>query len=490
MNLFKKTKLHLFALVSIFAASSCDDTTDFIGSSVIEGSDYIETHRATFYLTSSTVRADTIFTRSSTAYLGKYTHPDFGSFESSFMTQFNVTETYEIPGLSTFVPTGGKSEFQNTTNVYDRSFTPKRVYVSGLYTDFFGDSLAIGRINIYRLHRDLSNTDDIYYSDIETGDFYNESDLLGSSFYSPINLSIPEEDRNSNYLFTTVDLPVEIGQEIMDVYTDSKKNGKSFRDEFLNTFKGIYAKQVQGDGAVLYLDQVRLSFVFDRYVMEDGEILLNSERQDSTVETSFSFSTTKEIIQVNQFRNNTPDDLLKEDTCTYIKSPAGLYTRVSVPIRAIADSILANGDSLNAASFTIFSDTLQEAIDISAPDYLLLIRDSATVNGIFHNYQKDFFADNQLPDGVTSYIAQSGPLGYSFNDIKDLLLTTIHEYQNAGNPVPETLNLLIIPVSVTLDGSTIIGVNHNLEPSYTVLQGGPDATRKNLRINTYYCRYR
>lgn len=489
MDLLKKIRLYLIVIIGLFAVS-CDDTTDFIGSSVIEGSDFIETHRATFYLTSSTVKADTIYTRSSTAYLGKYTHPEFGSFESSFMTQFNVTETYEIPGLSSFVPTGGKDEFLSTPNVYDRSFTPKRIYVSGLYTDFFGDSLAIGRINIYRLHRDLTNTDDIYYSDIETDDFYNESDLLGSSFYSPINLSIPEEDRNNNYLFTSIDLPLEVGREIMDIYTDCKENGKSFRNEFLNQFKGIYAKQVQGDGSVLYLDQVRLSFVFDQYVLEDGAILTNSQRQDSTVETSFSFSTTKEIIQVNHFRNNTPDELLEKDTCTYLKSPAGLYTRVSIPLRAIADSILANGDSLNAASFTIFNDSLQELIDISAPDYLLLIRDTATVNGVFHNYQKTFFADNQLPNNETSYLAQAGPLGYSFNDIKDLLLTAIHEYQNGGSPVPETLNLLLIPVSVTLDGSTIIGVNHNLEPSYTVLQGGPDPNRKNLRLNVYYCRYR
>ena len=170
MNLLKQIQLYLVAVLSLGIAS-CDDTTDFIGSSVIEGADYIEAHQATFFLSSSTVKADTIFTRSSTAYLGKYTHPEFGSFESSFMTQFNVTELYEIPGLSTFIPTGGKQEFLNTPNVYDRSFTPKRIYVSGLYTDYFGDSLAVGRINVYQLHRDLYNTDDIYYSDIETGDF-------------------------------------------------------------------------------------------------------------------------------------------------------------------------------------------------------------------------------------------------------------------------------------------------------------------------------
>ena len=66
----------------------------------------------------------------------------------------------------------------------------------------------------------------------------------------------------------------------------------------------------------------------------------------------------------------------------------------------------------------------------------------------------------------------------------------MREYQNAGQSIPETLNLLLIPVSITLDGSTVIGVNHNLQPSYTVLQGGPDELSKRLKLNVYYCRYR
>ena len=490
MSVLAKFKTCLLVLI-IACCASCDDSTDFIGSSVVEGPDHIEAYRATFYPSSVTIKADTIFTRSSTAYIGKYTHPDFGSFESSFMAQFNVTEAYEIPSLGSFVPTGGRREFDLVENVNDRSFTPKRFYIGGLYTSYFGDSSAVGRINVYQLNQDLYNDDDIYYSDIEPADFYDSEDLLGSSFYSPINLSIPEEDRENNYLYITVDLPVEKGEEIMDLYNRCKKNNQSFRNAFLKEFKGIYAQQIQGDGAMLYLDQVRLYFLFDRYELdEDGKPMEAVNHTDSVVETSFSFSTTKEVVQVNKFRNNTPESIIQEDTCTYLKSPAGLFTQVRIPLKAISDSIMAKGDSLNAVSVTFFTDSLREdESGILGPDYLLLIRDTATIGGVFHNYQKAFFADNQLPDSRTTYLATAGPKGYSFNDIRYLISDAIEEYKAVGE-IPEYLNVLLIPVSTTTDGSSTVGVNHNLTPAYARLLGGKDASRKRIKLNVYYCRYR
>ena len=478
----------ILLLTCVAWMTSCDDTTDFLGSSVVEGVDNIEVKRKTFYPISSTTQTDTVFTRSSTAYIGKYTHPDFGSFESGFMTQFNVTENFEIPNLQTFVPVGGRTEFLNTPNVYNRSFMPKRFYVTGLYTNYFGDSLAVGRINVYRLTNDLDiANEELYYSNVDPEDYYQETDLLGSAFYSPVNLSIPEGDRLNNYLFTTIELPVAVGGELMQLYLDCHKQGKSFRDEFLRTFKGIYAKQVQGDGALLYLDQVRLSFTFDRYDVDDsGQPLF-----DSITTSTFAFSTTKEIVQVNTFRNNTPPNLLLGDSCTYLKSPAGLYTRVQIPIKEIADSIINQGDSINAVSFTMFIDTLQERIpQLKHSDHLLLIRDTATVNGVFHNYQKKFFADNQLPDNQTSYTAISGPKGYTFGDVRALIMQTISEYRSTGTPLPEYLNLLLIPVTITYDdGITPVGVSHNLTPSYTILQGGSNAAEKRIKLNVYYCRY-
>lgn len=475
----------LFFALLIVLFTACEDTTDSLGSSIVSGPDYIKANSLTFYPWSSSVKADTIYTRSSTAYLGKYTHPDFGSFESSFMTQFNVAEAYQIPDFSSVVPDNGKEGLDEDVN--DRSITPVRFYLGGLYSGYFGDSTAVGRINVYQLSHDLYNSDDIYYSNINPDDFYSASDLIGSAFYSPVDLSVSEEDREDNYQYVIIDLPISKGKEIIQLYQKCKKEGLSFRNEFLKKFKGIYAKQVQGDGALLYLDQVRLYFDMLKYEMgADGKPLQTVEQTDSTSKFTFSFSTTKEIVQVNNFRNNTPESLLEEDTCTYLKSPSGLFTKVSLPLREIANTIVAKGDSLNGIAIAFAIDSLTDKISgLSAPGNILMIRDTATVNGMFYNYQKDFFSDNRLPDNITSFVTSLSSGKYTFSDIRKLISTVIEEYGGVEK-VPEYLNVLLIPVDLTYDSSTVIGVNHYFKPALARLLGGKDSDRKRIQLKVYY----
>ena len=161
MKLVSTIKYFLVAIVAMLGVS-CDDNTDFIGSSLVGGTDYIKAGSATFYPASLSVLADTVYTKSPTAYLGKYTDPKFGLFESSFLTQFNVAEAYEIPNFNDFVPDNGVEGLSQSK--YDRDLTPKRFYVGALYTDYFGDSTAVGRINVYELNKDLYASDGVYYS--------------------------------------------------------------------------------------------------------------------------------------------------------------------------------------------------------------------------------------------------------------------------------------------------------------------------------------
>ncbi len=485
-TVLKNKMKFLCSILAAFLFVACDDTTDFLGSPVVTGPDYIKSSVSSFFPLSETVKSDTIYTRSSTAYLGKYTHPDFGSFESSFMCQFNVTEDYQIPGFESFVPDNGREGL--SVDVNDRSLTPTRFYMAGLYTDFFGDSTAVGGINVYQLNRELYNNDDIYYSDVNPEDFYSESDLLGSASYAPIDLSISEDDREDNYLYVLVPLPVSKGKEIIRLYQECKKNNLDFRNEFLKEFKGIYAKQVQGDGALLYLDQVRLSFQMEEYIMDEDGIpytMINGE--DSITSTTFSFSTTKEIVQVNKFVDNTPEALLREDTCTYLKSPAGLYTRVEIPLRQICDSILIKGDSLSGMNLSFMIDSLKNDISgINPPEYMMMIRDTATVQGVFNNYQKRFFADNLLPDNQTAFVSSLSSGTYDFSDLTGLVNTAIKEYGGVDK-VPEYLYVLLMPIEIIFDSSTPISVTPLFRPSYAKLLGGrKEPERQPLKMKVYY----
>jgi len=484
MKLVSNVKYFLVAIVAIVGVS-CDDNTDFIGTSLVGGTDYIKAGSATFYPASFSVLADTVYTKSPTAYIGKYTDPKFGLFESSFLTQFNVAEAYEIPSFNNFVPDNGVEGLSQ--NKYDRALTPKRFYVGALYSSYFGDSTAVGRINVYELNKDLYASDGVYYSSLDPKDYYSTSNLIGSATYAPTDLSIPSATRDSNYQYVIVDLPVERGRDIIKLYQQCKKSGTNFRKKFLNEFKGIYAKQIQGDGAVLYLKQIRLYFDFDTYNRDSlGNVYQTVKGKDSISTSAFSFSTTKEIVQVNSFRNTVPAELLKDDTCSYLKSPASLFTKVRIPLKAISDSLIVHGDSLNAVKIAFPLDSLlAQSTKMKGPSTLLMIRDTATVNGVFHNYQKDFFADNNLPDSQTSYISSLSDYKYTFSNIAGLFKAAVREYGGAAN-LPEYLDVLLIPVSLTYDSSTIISVSHNFEPAYARLLGGADPQKKRLKLQIYY----
>ena len=117
---------------------------------------------------------------------------------------------------------------------------------------------------------------------------------------------------------------------------------------------------------------------------------------------------------------------------------------------------------------------------------MMMIRDTATVQGVFTNYQKRFFADNQLPDDVNSFVSSLSSGTYSFSDIRKLLTATVEEYGGAEN-IPEYLNVLLIPIDITFDSSTPISVSPLFRPSYAKLLGGmKEPERKALKMKVYY----
>ena len=88
---------YLFALVLSALLYSCDDSTYGIGDSTISSEDPIPAGEAKYYATTNSILADSIYARTNTAYLGKYTDPTFGEFTADFIAQFNCTDNFEYP---------------------------------------------------------------------------------------------------------------------------------------------------------------------------------------------------------------------------------------------------------------------------------------------------------------------------------------------------------------------------------------------------------
>ena len=111
---------YLFALILSALLYSCDDSTYGIGDSTISSEDPIPAGEAKYFASTKSILADSIYARTNTAYLGKYTDPTFGEFTADFIAQFYCTDNFEFP--------------ENIKEI-------KKLELSMYYDKFFGDSL-------------------------------------------------------------------------------------------------------------------------------------------------------------------------------------------------------------------------------------------------------------------------------------------------------------------------------------------------------------
>ena len=111
---------------------SCDDATTGIGDSTIAAGDSIPAGAAVYDVYTRSILADSVYARTSTAYLGKYTDSQFGEFSADFIAQFNCTDNYEFP-----------ETVQEITGIQMRMY----------YDKFFGDESNAMRIQIDTLDK-------------------------------------------------------------------------------------------------------------------------------------------------------------------------------------------------------------------------------------------------------------------------------------------------------------------------------------------------
>ena len=75
----------------------CDDNTGTLGIGMLPGSDGISALTTEFPVTTRSVVADSVFAKTSTGYVGRFTDPLFGYYEASFLTELNCIDNFKFP---------------------------------------------------------------------------------------------------------------------------------------------------------------------------------------------------------------------------------------------------------------------------------------------------------------------------------------------------------------------------------------------------------
>ena len=447
------------AIATLLTFTQCDDNTGSIGGSLVPENDIITAETKTFYATSNTIMAnDSILANTSDVYLGMYTDEGSGTvFSSSFVTQFGCTEDFEFP----------------MEGVVDdsASYTKLRLY----FNEYYGDSLNAMRCEVYELDNTLQEGVP-YYTNFDPEELYDvEKKPLAAKTFNVIDYNVHDTILNSdNYArHIEIALPNSIGNRFISKFYEKDAEGniigkKYFANSevFINDiFKGIYVKCVQGDGTILKIYRARIDVGFKRLIKS------SSGAMDSIQALSAPFYSGKEVLQTNKFDNNDLKPLLDEKEYTYIKTPAGLFTEVKLPICELVE----NCDTINSAKM-VFTRYNEEGGSMnSAHGTLLMVRKADMYK---------FFLKNKLSDGETSYHTSfvNSSNEYVFGNIANLFKHCYKEYTEgvqkdsdweAKNP--DWDKVVLIPVTTTEDSNgSVVKILHDISISSMRLRGGTE----------------
>lgn len=467
MNLLK-SKSFVFALAFVALAtlfSSCNDETGSIGINAMPNSDQPSTSQAVYQAFSSSLKVDSLIANTSECYLGRVTDPETGATTTcNYLAQFYSLENYELPEISTMKKENGKPVADSID---------LRLYI---YT-YYGDSLNSMKIGVYELDSANSMAESVsYYTNMDATQYLNKrADAISkTTTFAVTDLETSDSMRYSSSYSKNIHikLPASVGTKFLNKYYEHPEYFKNSYSFTHHVMPGFYFKVLSGNGTIVDIDVSTLNIYFSYTV------------NDSTYTGIQRVAATEEVLQNNAIENKGLSNLLTDDDCTYLKTPAGIFTEVTLPI----DSIYENHqkDSVNSAKI-VFKRENNDVItkySLSTASQLLLLPKSDLYT---------FFSNHDLPDSKTSFITtfSSTYNSYSYTNIAALVSTMKNTRDNGAGVTssdpeatrkskiaaweaenPDWNKVVLVPVSTVAGTSSYTKVYHQFNLTSTKLVGG------------------
>lgn len=423
----KHSFLAIFAAVTI-TLISCDDTTDTIGMSLNQSVNSVVGTADRFIVESRSFAANDIVARSSSGYLGKIKDPETNSYITcNFMTQ---------------VTTMGDYQFDSIDSMYVANLDPARPKEEQVVADscefrvffssFYGDSLALMKVTAHELNVPYeegatykTDFDPKQENMLRKGDGSIHSELA----YSVSNRIFPDDSRlSSSY---TPQISFSLNDKYIDkdgieynnfgTYIMRKFYNAQSKECFTNPYRfsheifpGFYLENVGGIGSIGTILTSEIIVYFTS--ISNGETITGMSALAGTEEVLRKTSISQDEAALNA--------LIADNSCTYLKTPAGIFTELSIPMDSIMlgrDSELETheNDTLNTVRLFIprINDNKSTGYNLPVPQTLLLLPTDSIDN---------FFGNKQVADSRTSYIGtySSSTNGYTFANISALVSKT------------------------------------------------------------------
>lgn len=456
----KILRLLTVLVIAALTFAACDDTTEGIGGSITNKIDNINISNSAFNVTTKSIVADSVLSRNNTGLIGKMKDPETGNYvKGDYMTQLSVLPTFSVDTL----------DYIKQAN--NGSIEADSCYLLVSYNASYGDTIAPMKVTAYEMTKPMAEDKEYYsnYDAFEKG-WVSENNQHWSSNYNLSNTSDVKNFKiylNKKYKKDGKTYK-NYGSYIMQTYAEHPEYFKTNYKFLQNVCPGFYIKNVGGTGNMAKIWNTELIFYWTRK---------KTINKDSTaVSIGYNrFDGTEEVLQLNKIENDT-ENLKKlaskdQEKCTYLKSPAGIFTEVTLPIKDIMKG--HEKDTLNTATISfprLNNENEDNPYNFATPSTILMVQKDSL---------QSFFEKSKLADSRTSYTASYSSTGtyknaYTFQNIANLVSAM---YKNKGKG--ENWNkVVLVPVNVitTTQGYTTVisKINHDMSLASTRLIVGTD----------------
>lgn len=458
----KILRLLTVLVIAALTFAACDDTTEGIGGSITNKIDNINISNSAFNVTTKSIVAGAVLSRNNTGLIGKMKDPETGNYvKGDYMTQLSVLPTFSVDTLD-YIKQANKGSIEADS-----------CYLLVSYNASYGDTIAPMKVTAYEMTKPMAE-DQEYYSNYDAfkEGWVSENNQHWSSNY---NLSNTSDVKNFkiylNKKYTKDGKTYKnYGSYIMQTYAEHPEYFKTNYKFLHNVCPGFYIKNVGGTGNMAKIWNTELIFYWTRH---------KTINKDSTaVGIGYNrFDGTEEVLQLNKIENDTENlkKLASQEDWTYLKSPAGIFTEVTLPIEDIMKG--HEKDTLNTATISfprLNNDNEDNPYNFATPSTILMVQKDSL---------QSFFEKSKLADSRTSYTASYSSTGtyknaYTFQNIANLVSAM---YKNKGKG--ENWNkVVLVPVNVitTTQGYTTVisKINHDMSLASTRLIVGTDDPNK------------
>lgn len=469
------------AAIMCLGLTACDDTTDTLGDSLTQTADKFELLTDTFGVSTRSMTVDSVLASSMYPYIGNVKDTETNSYvKSSFSSQMSVLQTIFYGSPKEDSLRCEKDEWGN--------YIADKCYIGVYFNSFIGDTLNTMKVTLHELAKPLEEGMK-YYSNFDLG---KEGYLRNDGNEIKMAKSYTYEG-----LITTDSMrPVIIDLNKEEVYVD--KSGNKYKNYGSYLLTSFYKHPEYFSSSYNFIHNVCPGFYFEQTngIGNMGEIAFvnmavgfKALRSDTLSAVEIVFPGTEEVMQTTFIDNDREKmlELASDESCTYVKSPSGIFTEMTLPIEDIKRG--HENDTISSAKIVIprYNYTTDESMFI-APTYIMMVPKDSLYT---------FFEDKNVPDSKMSYLAtySSAANTYTFNNISDLINKL---WQNKVNGMggEDWNKVVLLPVTVSTNSSTsssttsVTNVTNEMGLKSTKLVRGDGSKDSRLKISVIYNKFR